>query len=76
MAEETIKVLLVEDNAEHAQLLKRLLLESDDPVFEVAQYAALRPALDALDDGTLAAALRACHAPFILAACCKSTKTS
>jgi signal transduction histidine kinase len=49
MAEETIQVLLVEDNEEHAELLERMLLESNDPVFEVARYPALRPALDALE---------------------------
>ena len=49
MVEQNIKVLLVEDNEEHAQLLRQLLLESNDPVFEVERYAALRPALDALE---------------------------
>ena len=33
----------VEDNAEQALLLKRMLIESDDPVFEVSHYTALRP---------------------------------
>ena len=50
MADENIHVLLVEDNEEHAQLLKRLLLESDDPVFEVTHVASLRPALDELEN--------------------------
>jgi signal transduction histidine kinase len=49
MAEETIQVLLVEDNEEHAELLRRLLLGSSDPIFEVEQCSALRPALDALE---------------------------
>jgi signal transduction histidine kinase len=49
MEGESIQVLLVEDNAEHAQLLSRMLLESDDPLFEVRHCSALRPALDALD---------------------------
>jgi signal transduction histidine kinase len=49
MAEENIQVLLVEDNEEHAQLLEQLLLESNDPLFEVTKFTALRPALDALD---------------------------
>jgi signal transduction histidine kinase len=49
MPNENIRVLLVEDNAEQARLLERMLVESDDPVFEVSQYSALRPALDALD---------------------------
>ena len=48
MPEQNIQVLLVEDNEEHVQLLRRLLLESDNPVFEVTQFSALRPALDAL----------------------------
>jgi len=49
MTEESIKVLLVEDNEEHADLLLRLLLGSNDPIFQVVLYTALRPALDALD---------------------------
>jgi signal transduction histidine kinase len=49
MADQNIQVLLVEDNAEHAQLLERMLIESDEPVFEVLHFTALRPALDALD---------------------------
>ena len=49
MADENIQVLLVEDNVEHAELLRHMLLESNDPVFEVTHLAALRPALDALD---------------------------
>jgi signal transduction histidine kinase len=49
MANENIRVLLVEDNAEQARLLERMLLESDEPIFEVAHFSALRPALDALD---------------------------
>jgi signal transduction histidine kinase len=49
MESETIQVLLVEDNEEHADLLQRLLVDSNEPVFEVAHYSALRPALDALD---------------------------
>ena len=49
MANENIRVLLVEDNAEQARLLERMLLDSDDPVFEVAHFRALRPALDALE---------------------------
>lgn len=49
MAEQNIQVLLVEDNEEHVQLLLRLLLESNDPVFEVTRFSALRPALDALE---------------------------
>ena len=35
MADENIHVLLVEDNQEHANLLQRMLVESDDPVFTV-----------------------------------------
>jgi signal transduction histidine kinase len=46
-----MRVLLVEDNEEHVELLQKLLAESDEPVFEVKQYAALRPALDALEGG-------------------------
>ena len=49
MDEQNIRVLLVEDNEEHAQLLRRLLVEADDPIFEVTHFTALRPALDALD---------------------------
>jgi signal transduction histidine kinase len=49
MSDENIRVLLVEDNDEHTQLLLRLLLESDDPVFEVTHFAGLRDALDALE---------------------------
>ncbi|HEX4087034.1 MAG TPA: response regulator, partial [Chthoniobacteraceae bacterium] len=49
MAEEYIRVLLVEDNEEHAELLQRMLIDSDNPIFEVAKFSALRPALDALD---------------------------
>jgi signal transduction histidine kinase len=49
MAEENIQVLLVEDNAAHAQLLERMLIESNEPLFEVAHFAALRPALDAIE---------------------------
>jgi len=49
MADENIHVLLVEDNEEHAQLLERLLVECDNPVFEVTHVAALRPGLDLLE---------------------------
>jgi len=49
MRDQIIKVLLVEDIKEHADLMRSLLLESDNPVFEVVHYAALRPALDALE---------------------------
>jgi signal transduction histidine kinase len=49
MGDENIHVLLVEDNEEHTQLLKRLLLESDNPVFEVTHVASLRPGLDILE---------------------------
>ena len=49
MDERNIRVLLVEDNEEHAQLIVRLLLDSDAPVFEVTHLSALRPALDALE---------------------------
>ncbi len=49
MADQDIQVVLVEDNAEHAQMLARLLVESNNPVFEVTSYPALRPALDALE---------------------------
>jgi len=49
MGDENIHVLLVEDNQEHTQLLKRLLLESDNPVFEVTHVASLRPGLDILE---------------------------
>jgi len=49
MTEQNIKVLLVEDNEEHAQLLERLLVESNNPVFQVMQFSALRPALDAVE---------------------------
>jgi len=46
---ENIQVLLVEDNEEHAQLMRELLLKSDHPVFSVMSFGALRNALDALD---------------------------
>ena len=49
MPEEYIRILLVEDNEEHSNLLQRMLIDSDNPVFEVAKFSALRPALDALD---------------------------
>jgi signal transduction histidine kinase len=49
MAEELIKVLLVEDNEEQARLLERLLLESNDPLFEAVSHGTLRSALDALE---------------------------
>ena len=48
MAEESMKVLLVEDNEEHAELLTRLLLESDEAFFEVVRFPSLCPALEAL----------------------------
>lgn len=48
MAGQTITVLLVEDNEEHVQLLQRLLVASDDPIFEVRQVPALAEALEAL----------------------------
>lgn len=48
MSEESIQVLLVEDNEEHADLLQRLLLESNNPIFVVRQFSTLGPALDAL----------------------------
>jgi signal transduction histidine kinase len=44
-----IQVLLVEDNQEHAELMRELLLKSDNPVFEVVHHVTLRNALDALD---------------------------
>jgi signal transduction histidine kinase len=50
MLDDDITVLLVEDNLEHAQLLRTLLLQSNDPVFEVRHFTALRDALDALDE--------------------------
>jgi len=46
---ENIHVLLVEDNEEHAQLLRGLLVDSDEPVFEVSHFTTLRDALDGLD---------------------------
>src|SRR5271166_2901194 len=46
---ENIQVLLVEDNEEHAALMRELLLKSDHPVFEVMHFGTLRNALDALD---------------------------
>jgi signal transduction histidine kinase len=46
---EDIQVLLVEDNDEHAELMRQLLLKSDQPVFQVTRFGALRNALDALD---------------------------
>ena len=49
MEGDPIKVLLVEDNEEHAELMNQLLLGSDNPAFEVHRAAALRDALDALD---------------------------
>jgi len=48
MADQNIQVLLVEDNEEHARLLKEMLAKSDDPTFEVSHYGALAPALEAL----------------------------
>jgi len=48
MAEETIQALLVEDNEEHAQLLQRLLIESDEPIFEFRRFSTLQSALLAL----------------------------
>jgi signal transduction histidine kinase len=49
MADENIHVLLIEDSEEQAQLLTQLLLESDNPVFEVTHVATLRPGLDILE---------------------------
>jgi signal transduction histidine kinase len=49
MEEDNIKVLLVEDNLDHAELMQALLLKSDNPVLEVVHFATLRNALDGLD---------------------------
>ena len=43
MPEETIRVLVVEDNEEHAEMLSRMLLGSDGPVFEVTVCDTMAP---------------------------------
>jgi signal transduction histidine kinase len=49
MADENIHVLLVEDSLEQANMLRQMLVDSDDPVFTLTHVASLRPGLDLLE---------------------------